>query len=304
MTTKYVFFKTALICTVFSAPLFATEDQQDFTTSYLIGQSKTLEVAVPQRGMISEFASQFRDDITHKTKSKFSHAFDLGKKIIQDRDLGPLVVDMLEGYLTAANQKLIGEFFKPKNSLAKDEFDVEALRPLVEAIRNKLCDLIGEVFLKRNLVGYLPDGKAIKIYENRTVFNLLLDAFIPDLVPAKKLIIKVSDIGPIRNYLMDKFDEMIIKGILSLYQKTTGKAVKQSISDLVSHLTARSKVDPKEDIKGKTKEVAATIPELRIGVDHKETLGEASLSLPSVADEINQKEIEEEGSHVWEFLEP
>ncbi len=188
----------------------------------------------PSTSLIWQVGEKLSNEYIKTIIKDYKRLFHMMKSLLFHGDLGPVAVEMVDSYMTKANQKLIKTFFKPA-SQAPDEFDEENIRSWVEMVNHKISCLISDLFLKEGLYGEVPGLGRINIYRDKPLFSLLIDASIPDYFPGKSLLLKLVNLDGIQKYLTNKLNQMIAQAFVSLYKSTTGQTLKQSASPVVSN---------------------------------------------------------------------
>ncbi|WP_010302873.1 hypothetical protein [Candidatus Odyssella thessalonicensis] len=163
-----------------------------------------------------------------------------GKKLYQTyhqfrhKGLESLVTDSLEAYMKSFNKHYLSRHIKNTDPQS-DEFNIEALRPLVEELRNSMSFLIYKFCLKQPFI----DSNGKPIYLDKSVFRCLAEKVIPD-IPVKGALISLLDFGPVNSYLQYHVDEMIINFIISLHHKAFGQSIKGRVEDIIGPLISHS----------------------------------------------------------------
>lgn len=268
--------------------LSAMDDNQ-IIADYLGGKSKAISTLAPDKNIATEFGERFVENTKNSFSNNSNYFYTMCSRIWHDRDIGPYAMDLFEEYMTPANHKLINEFFKGSGKDDGD-FNVEALRPLVETLRKSISCVIAEVYLKQKLFADSYETGRHNIYENKSVFLLILEETVPDCITGKNILLKVADIPFVRDYLTYKFDELIINTLLSFYQQTTKKTVKHTLAELVTSL-AQQNADS-QPVKQSATEANAT-------GDISQKSVKQALTTP-----ITEDKAENEPSKIWEYFAP
>jgi hypothetical protein len=327
MFTKKSHIKLLLASTILTSTALGME--QSAINNTLLLQSNTLKTIHPEKSLGKEISNSLPSYLFQEGKKDLSHVYKIGRKVYHE-GWESIIGDSLETFMNSVNSRYLTKHLKSCN-LGEDEFDINALRPLVTELRQVMGYLIQNFCMKGNLsildqksgkqnLIYLkiPQGRITTYHLDKTVYRFLAEKLIPDFVPLKGLFISLTDFAPVKNYLEYKMDEMIIKGLLGIYKKTTGKTIKTSINDIVRSFTKGSskkqskdkqlEVSLKEDIDLLKKEtsskeiILSKVPEeIKISsslenIDEEDTLSSSKNVSKSLETEAY--------SHVWEYFEP
>lgn len=257
-------FLTLLLAgSILTTSAFATE--QTDITDYIAGKNRLTQIAMSERGFVGRVwdnslqrVSDFKDSSTF--------CYQTGKKCLTQGDVGSVLTELFEASLKSTSEQFFKNYFH--GQLQNSEFDVEALRPLVENVQNIFCNAIEGLLMKQPLYAYdQKTGSKLKIYEDKTVFRKLLGALVPDAVPLKGLMLSLADASPIRTYVVRKIDELTIHYLLQCYHLCTGKTVKSSVSDILNSLT-----NSKRSENSSTEETITVIDNVPLSLDDNQTL--------------------------------
>ncbi|WP_032113128.1 hypothetical protein [Candidatus Paracaedibacter symbiosus] len=312
---------------VLTGSTFAAE-QQDIL-NYLAGKNPHAQMAMSDRGFGNRLWDNAKQRLTEfKDSSVF--CYEAGKKCFTHGDVGTVITELFEASMKSTSEQFFKKYFHGKQD--SSEFNVEALRPLVENVQNIFCTAIEGLIMKQPLYAYdHRTGTKLKIYEDKSVFKKLLGALVPDAVPLKGVMLSLADASPIRNYVVRKIDELTIEYILKCYKLCTGKTVKGSITDILNswkQSTPREKTSTSENVAATAaNSVISTGVQSPQALEFKESPAvqqetndqiseplfpssilmeetNESLSNSFIFEDVNEEVLEKELSSIWTYLEP
>jgi hypothetical protein len=223
-------------------------------SAFILSKTPIVQTVAPEQSLGAAIMSELPSHLGHEAWKECAAFSRMGVKLYKE-GWESLIGETLEAFINSVNSRYLTKYIKsPEKSssqaqgrdLKLEEFNEEALCPLIAELRQSMASLIHYFCMRGSLVGYDANThKKVHSYLDMSVYRFLAQKFIPDFVPFKNIFIALTDFQPIKYYLDYQLDMMIVKSILSLYHKTTGKTFKRSAEDLVRHMMGRiPPIDP------------------------------------------------------------
>ncbi len=225
--------------TVLNSVAFTAEStKQD---KALFGMVPPLNPLEQTPSLKSEIGINLVQDLKHSAMEQVSYPLALGKKVYQD-GWESLVTEGIDQFLKSLGNQLFTRHLPPGN---RDEFSEDSIYNAIEWMITDvrwLTDLAVQEFFLKDKERYAWDKKnkcRLPIYYDQTTWKTICNKLIPDAMPLKSIFIALTDNNIVRNFLYEQIDRMVIRQVLVLFERSTGKTIKGGIQDALKSLTQR-----------------------------------------------------------------